>query len=150
MDELAAHDFFVLLSDFEGLPLSLVEAMGRGCVPVAARSESGIPELISSGDNGLIMSGRDYDEWARELVEIWEEGRRHAHMSRKARATIRDRFTIERVGAEFDAQLQRVGEEIMSGSYRRPPTLSWKALRRASGDVLPPPTMVDPTTFSWV
>ena len=42
-EELDSADFFLLLSDFEGLPLSLVEAMARGCVPFVSHSDSGIP-----------------------------------------------------------------------------------------------------------
>jgi glycosyltransferase involved in cell wall biosynthesis len=49
----------VLPPDFEGLPLSLIEAMACGCVPVAAETDSGIPELLAADRNGLILSGRD-------------------------------------------------------------------------------------------
>jgi glycosyltransferase involved in cell wall biosynthesis len=47
----------VLLSEFEGLPVALVESMARGCVPVAAEMESGTPEIVRSGENGLVVQG---------------------------------------------------------------------------------------------
>ena len=143
-EELTAHDFFVLLSDFEGLPLSLVEAMGRGCVPFVADSPSGIPDLVDSGENGIIMPGRDYDAWARLLTEIWADGRRHSAMSRRARATVRDRFTVEHAGAQFDSLLRDVLDDIESGAYERPPSLNWGSHRTRTGDVLPPPNLHRP------
>jgi glycosyltransferase involved in cell wall biosynthesis len=50
---------FVLLSDFEGLPVSMLEAMEAGCVPIVYDMESGIPEVVRSGDNGLIVPHGD-------------------------------------------------------------------------------------------
>jgi glycosyltransferase involved in cell wall biosynthesis len=150
LEELTSHDFFMLLSDFEGLPLSLVEAMARGCVPVVAESPSGIPELIDDGVNGLIVSGRDYDEWASLLVETWRDGRRHALMSRRARAKVRERFSVEQVGQQLSDLFDRVGEEITDGTYQRPPSLNWGPSRSHTGDILPPPSMHDPGGFTWV
>ncbi|MGH7449866.1 MAG: glycosyltransferase [bacterium] len=42
----AASDVFILPSEFEGLPVSLLEAMARGCIPVVSNIRSGIPERI--------------------------------------------------------------------------------------------------------
>lgn len=142
--ELTHHDFFVLLSDFEGLPLSLVEAMARGCVPVAAESPSGVPEVITSGDNGFLVGGRDYDAWAQLLVQSWQDREMLAQMSERARATVRDRFTAERVAGRFDALFRSVAEQIESGTYRRPDSLHWGEDRSGTGDVLAPPNLQRP------
>lgn len=150
LEELTRHDFFVLLSDFEGFPLSLVEAMARGCVPIVAESPSGIPELIDGGDDGIIVSRRDYDEWAKLLVELWQDRRRCALMSRRARAKVRDQFSVEHVGSQFAALFGRIAREITAGTYRRPPALTWGAARSQTGDVLPPPSMHHPPAFDWV
>lgn len=52
-------DAFVLLSDFEGLPLSMLEAMAKGVIPVVRDMKSGIPEVIESGRNGFIVPRHD-------------------------------------------------------------------------------------------
>jgi glycosyltransferase involved in cell wall biosynthesis len=44
---LRESDVFVLLSDYEGLPLSLLEAMGQGVVPVVSDLPSGMREVVS-------------------------------------------------------------------------------------------------------
>jgi glycosyltransferase involved in cell wall biosynthesis len=147
MRALTAQDFFVLLSDFEGLPLALVEAMARGCAPVTAQSPSGIPEIITSGENGYIVEGRDYDAWAALLTELWRDPQAQTELSRNARATIRNRFTVERIGAEFDQAFRQVAEEIQSGKYERPRSLNWGGERSHAGDVLPSPNLFRPASL---
>jgi glycosyltransferase involved in cell wall biosynthesis len=146
LKELSAHAFFVLLSDFEGLPLALVEAMARGCVPVVAESESGIPELVTDAQDGLLLSGRDYDHWAELLVALWEDRPKLAEMSRLARDTVRERFTVESIGNQFDELFRDVAAEIASG-YQRPPALHWGLDRSPTGDVLAPPSLFRPAVL---
>lgn len=50
----AAADIFVNASLNEGLPLTLIEAMGAG-LPVIAGQVGGIPEIIKDDDNGLLL-----------------------------------------------------------------------------------------------
>ena len=148
LEELRRNAFFALLSDFEGLPLSLVEAMASGCIPMVAESPSGIPELVTDGQDGLIVRGRDYDEWAKLLVDLWEDRDRLKAMSRRARQTVRDRFTIETIGGQFDALCRNIADEITSGRYERPAPLSWGPGRSPAGDVLPPPNLYMPANFA--
>ncbi len=147
MRALTGQDFFVLLSDFEGFPLALVEAMAGGCVPVTAESPSGIPEIITSGQNGYIVDGRDYDAWATLLSELWQNPRAQLRLSRNARATIRERFTVERIGAQFDELFRGIATEIQSGKYERPRSLNWGGDRSHAGDVLPSPNLFRPASL---
>jgi glycosyltransferase involved in cell wall biosynthesis len=148
IEALGKHDLFILLSDFEGLPLSLIEAMAGGCVPVVAAMESGIPEVITSGENGLVVSGRDYGQWASLLADLWRNAERLSLMSEKARETVRERFTVEHVGKQFDELFRRVAEEVCAGAHKRPPCLNWGEKRSRTGDVLPPPSMYRPPPHS--
>jgi len=49
-----AHAIF-LMSDYEGLPVSLIEGMAKGLVPMAKYCKSGVPELINPNQTGLIL-----------------------------------------------------------------------------------------------
>jgi glycosyltransferase involved in cell wall biosynthesis len=144
---LTSQDLFVLLSDFEGLPLALGEAMARGCVPVTAAMPSGIPEVIASGENGYIVEGRDYDEWAALLKGLWMDPDAQAALSRNARRTISEGFTVERIGGQFDELFRTVAKEINSGSYERPVSLNWGGERSHAGDVLPSPNLFRPAAL---
>jgi len=55
---LAASDVFVLASDWEGNPLAVMEAMAAG-LPVIATEVGGIPELVRSGEHGLLVKAGD-------------------------------------------------------------------------------------------
>jgi colanic acid/amylovoran biosynthesis glycosyltransferase len=57
---LEAH-VIVLLSDFEGLPISVLEAMACGIVPVCLQMKSGISEQIKQGVTGFVVSDRHND-----------------------------------------------------------------------------------------
>jgi glycosyltransferase involved in cell wall biosynthesis len=48
-------DVFVLLSDHEGLPVALIEAMGHALVPVVTNIESGNTQLVQDGKNGFVV-----------------------------------------------------------------------------------------------
>ena len=145
LEALSDHNIFVLLSDFEGLPLALVEAMARGCIPVVAEVESGISEVIKNGENGLIVSGRDYDKWAELLANLWRNRKKLLQMSQKARRTVREQFTVEQAAKQFAELFRRIAEEISSEEYKRPPCLNWGEKRSLTGDVLPPPSMYRPS-----
>jgi colanic acid/amylovoran biosynthesis glycosyltransferase len=56
---LLERDVIVLLSDYEGLPIALMEGMACGCVPITLKVRSGIPELVENEKTGLIVDDRD-------------------------------------------------------------------------------------------
>jgi glycosyltransferase involved in cell wall biosynthesis len=63
-------DALVLPSEFEGLPLVLLEAMGHGVVPVATRIRSGNSELIQNGDNGFLVPVGDAATFADRIEAL--------------------------------------------------------------------------------
>jgi len=55
---LGAMDVFVLSSDYEGNPLSVMEAMASG-LPIVSTAAGGVPDLFESGKEGLIVHPGD-------------------------------------------------------------------------------------------
>lgn len=51
-------DIFTLPSDYEGIPITLIEAMGTG-LPIVATAVGGVPDMIKDGTSGLLC---DTDE----------------------------------------------------------------------------------------
>ena len=90
---LRQHDVFLLASDYEGLPLSLLEAMSHGLVPVVSDLKSGIPEVLDS-TNGLLVPVNEVDGYPQAIIHL------HAHRdelpakSRAARARVQQQFSV--------------------------------------------------------
>ena len=51
---LQEHDAFVLGSRYEGLSVSMLEAMAAGCVPIVTRVQSGATQALKHGVSGLL------------------------------------------------------------------------------------------------
>jgi len=118
--EYLQNDVFLLTSAFEGLPVSLLEAMAHGCVPVVLQTESGIPELIRDGDNGQMIAEGDFGCFADHLSALHADRRRLAEMSQRARATIIDQgYGSDRMVNDYRRLFERVFDDLRRGLYRR-------------------------------
>lgn len=74
-DYLSFSDFFVLSSDYEGLPISLLEAMSLGVVPICTPA-GGIKDVLRDGENGYMTSTFDDEEFYQKVKQaIAERGR---------------------------------------------------------------------------
>ena len=92
---LGASDLVVLISDHEGLPISLVEAMARG-IPVLGTEVGGIPEIIDDGLNGfLIPAAPSPDFLAESVIKIWKGRDKFAVLGEAACEKIRTRFSVD-------------------------------------------------------
>jgi glycosyltransferase involved in cell wall biosynthesis len=81
---LPALDVFVLSSRFEGLPIALLEAMASGVAPVATRV-GGIPEVITDGEDGLLIDPGDPGVLAAALSKLLADDTDRARMANAAR-----------------------------------------------------------------
>ncbi len=75
----------LLKSDFEGLPVALLEAMATGVVPVVRAIESGIPELVHHERTGLLVANDPADA-AAALVRLSQEPALWQRCSTQSRA----------------------------------------------------------------
>ena len=66
---LAAMNVFMISSQFEGLPVALLEAMAMEC-GIVSTAVGGIPEVIRSGENGLLVEPFDPRALARAADEL--------------------------------------------------------------------------------
>lgn len=48
-------DIFVLTSDYEGIPMTILEAMGTG-LPIVSTAVGGVPDVVENGNTGLLVA----------------------------------------------------------------------------------------------
>ena len=80
---LAQADLFILASRYEGLPLSLLEAMAAG-LPVIASNISGSSELIEHEKNGLLFESENYLDLAEKIFWIYDHGKERDRLAENA------------------------------------------------------------------
>ena len=90
---LREQDVFLLASDYEGLPLSLLEAMGRGVVPVVSDLPSGIPEVVDQ-TNGLLVPVNDVAGYASAIIHLHGHRDELAAKSAAAHLRVQQRFSV--------------------------------------------------------
>lgn len=129
---LQQHDVYLLASEFEGMPNALIEAMGRGCVPIVSRMISGIPELIRDGENGFLVPIGDHAAFAARLQLLHGDPARCERMSRAAHATVKNGgFRLEDMVDAYQRVFADAWRKVRSGAFVRP-----------QGTLSPPPTTV--------
>jgi glycosyltransferase involved in cell wall biosynthesis len=90
---ISAHDIFLLASDHEGLPLSLLEAMGSGMVPVVSALPSGISELLNE-NTGIAVPPDQHAGYAAAIIQLHHQRDRLQAISRQAREKVLGEFSI--------------------------------------------------------
>ena len=87
-------DMFVMPSLWEGLPLSLVLAMGAG-LPVVASKVAGIPEVVQDNVSGLLGDPGDAAQLATAMVRVLQDSGLGARLGHEGRAFVRPRFGVD-------------------------------------------------------
>ena len=93
-DLLGAMDVFVLPSLWEGLPLSLVLAMGAG-VPVVSTTVAGIPEVVDHGRTGFLVPPGDAVALGSALANVLGDAALRARVGAAGRAAVLPRFGVD-------------------------------------------------------
>jgi glycosyltransferase involved in cell wall biosynthesis len=127
-------DVFLLLSDFEGLPLSLLEAMSLGCVPVTWNLDSGVPEIIADSKNGFVLPIGDLDGVVSRISMLQNERDLLKEVSRASLESFKMHKLDETTMADAYATLfEATLHETRNRTRPRHPSLSLY-----EGGVLPP------------
>jgi colanic acid/amylovoran biosynthesis glycosyltransferase len=132
----------LLLSDYEGTPTAVMEAMACGVVPICLSIRSGVPQLVQHEKTGMIVSDRGDSclRAVRELAgsrDLWEQ------LSRSARDLAERAFSIDICARRW---LELISEVKGSGPTRRlaiPGTLRLPASHRGFAHQ----DLRDPTLF---
>jgi glycosyltransferase involved in cell wall biosynthesis len=96
---------FVLTSDSEGLPLSVMEAMMCG-LPAVVSDVGDLADLVENGVNGYLVPRRSPERFAARIIELLTDARRLEAFSQAARYSAL-RYTTEAATAKWDNIIER-------------------------------------------
>jgi glycosyltransferase involved in cell wall biosynthesis len=113
-ERLRAADVFVLLSDYEGLPVSVIEAM-RESLPVVASDVGGIGELVTHGRNGLLVPHRDEHALVDALTTLVRDSDLRVELGAEGRRRFLNEFTAD----HMVQQTFQIYRAVLSARVRR-------------------------------
>lgn len=93
---LAQAQMFVLASNYEGFPVSLLEAMRAG-LPVIASNVGGVPEAVVDGETGFLIPKGDVEALRDRLVRLIQDPELRIKMGAAGRARYEAHFTLEQM-----------------------------------------------------
>ena len=64
---------FMMTSIWEGLPMTLIEAMHYGCIPIAFDNFASLHDLVDNGETGYIIQNNDIDSFTECLTNLMSD-----------------------------------------------------------------------------
>ncbi|CAA6820279.1 MAG: Exopolysaccharide biosynthesis glycosyltransferase EpsF [uncultured Thiotrichaceae bacterium] len=89
---IASSQLFVLISRWEGFPLSILEAM-RAKLPIIASNVGGVGEMIIDGQTGYLVN--NHDELVAQLKILVGDPEKRTQMGLSARESYQKSFTLK-------------------------------------------------------
>ncbi|GLQ05231.1 glycosyltransferase family 4 protein [Sneathiella chinensis] len=111
LDALKGSDIFVLASriaedgDRDGLPNVLMEAQSQGVAVVSTRV-SAIPELITSGEQGLLVEQRQPEQLSEALETLIRDPEMRDRFARSGEARLREHFDASKLVVKLSDKLK--------------------------------------------
>jgi glycosyltransferase involved in cell wall biosynthesis len=130
-DLLSSHDVFLLASDYEGLPLSLIEALSYGMVPVVSDLRSGVRDLVDNS-NGRRVDPADPEGYGRAILWLNEHRAEMTSMAQNCAEKVRSEFSVKAMTDRWLSELpsEPPKAEAWPQTWNiKPPLPARKALR---------------------
>ncbi|MCP4011129.1 MAG: glycosyltransferase family 4 protein [Proteobacteria bacterium] len=99
---LAIADVFVLSSNYEGLPLSVLEAMSMG-LPVIATDVGGVKEAVLHEQTGLLSVRKDAVQFAENIAKLGARPELRKQYGERAQSHYTQNFTADRMVHELES-----------------------------------------------
>lgn len=94
VDQLLSNsDIFVLTSNYEGLPISIIEAMSKS-LPVIATNVGGVNELVDEGKTGYLIRRKDINGLTKKLQLLIDDENKRNEMGIEGYQKFKQEFTL--------------------------------------------------------
>jgi len=93
-------DIYINTSLHEGIPMSILEAMAAG-IPVVAPQVGGIPEIITDGEEGLLVDNRTPSAFGAACLRLMNDPSLRTRMGARAKAKVEASFSDVAMAAQY-------------------------------------------------
>ena len=94
--------FLLMTSNYEGFPMTIVEAMQYGCIPVVFDSFAAVHDVIENGKNGVIIPKFSEKQFAEAIVLLSSQAKKCEVMGEDAQMSVK-RFSIDNIVEKWEA-----------------------------------------------
>jgi glycosyltransferase involved in cell wall biosynthesis len=123
---LAESQVYVLSTNWEGFPRSILEAMRAG-LPVVSSDVAGVRESVEEGITGFVVPRGDRETWRARLEQLLTDPVLRARLGASGRLQYEQRFTFERtlektlaVYRQVFAERGRLADPVLASEHRPP------------------------------
>jgi glycosyltransferase involved in cell wall biosynthesis len=95
-----AASIFCLTSAFEGFPLSIIESMEYGCIPITFNSYGAAQDIINNDVDGYLIQPFKIDEYVNVLQSLIDNEEQRETMSKAAKYGAK-KFNLESIGEQW-------------------------------------------------
>jgi glycosyltransferase involved in cell wall biosynthesis len=106
-DVLGATDVFVLSSDWEGNPLSVMEAMASG-LPIVSTDAGGVPTLFESGKEGFIVARGDAQALGNSMASLLRDRETRESLGRAAARRAKETFDVSTMVQAYEELYEKL------------------------------------------
>ena len=117
---MANHDVLIMPSRFEGLGMTLIEAMAGGCVPVVSHIRGVTDTVVEHGTNGFLFPVGNYTAAANAIERLYSDRELLQRMSIAGRTVVPKRYSIDQMARRY----QKIIRTIAAERPRLPPMLN--------------------------
>lgn len=105
---LSLMDIYLSTSEFEGLPIAMLEAMSCE-VPIVSTRAGGIGEVIQHGKQGFLTEIEEWEELEGYCIQLLQNPELRKTMAQAARDRVIEKFSMKRMVSE----LERIYTEVI-------------------------------------
>lgn len=92
-------DLFMLPTNYEGLPIVIIEAMSCG-KPIVSSDVGGIGEIVYNGENGYVVNNNSID-FAKKIEYILKDDAIYSRFSARSLAIFNEKLTVDKMIGEY-------------------------------------------------
>jgi len=104
---LASASVYAMTSRYEGFPMALLEAMGKGLALVSFDCPRGPAEMVVDGVNGRLVPNNDVEAFTAALGEVMADSELRARMQRASRDAAR-KYQTDQVAQRWESLFEEL------------------------------------------